>query len=141
MYSRFFISRFEFLFLGNASPPPPPLGSLWGCESQFSFSFTHALARQAQFLHPRQHFGFRRDPSRNVLAHKARDVILDTQFHQGIFGELLVTQAHAHIFIQSHAKTSILYARSSSLTCSSVSSLLNTCQTATSNFRAMTTIA
>ena len=38
-------------------------------------------------------------------------------------------------------KTSILYARSSSLTCSSVSAFVNTCQTATSNFRAMTTIA
>ena len=58
------------------------------------------LRGNSEFRHPCQHFIFRRESARNILPHKARDVGLDAQLHQGVFGELFVGQAHADVLIQ-----------------------------------------
>lgn len=55
---------------------------------------------ETQFLHPRQDLIPGRHPARDVLAHEARDVGLDAQLHQGIFGVLLVRQPQAGLLVQ-----------------------------------------
>ena len=85
------------LYLGNASPPP---SAFLFAGVQQSLIFLQRLERQAQFLHPRQHFIFRRQPSRHILANEACDVFLYTQLHQRVFGELFVRHPLADILGQ-----------------------------------------
>ena len=101
----FWLPETIIFFFGNVSPwrhatlrhPRQPLHR----DGVQNFSFVdsnNCYALKPSSVHPCQDFVSWRQPPRNILAHKPRDVSFNTQLHRGIFGELLVGQSLADVF-------------------------------------------
>ena len=66
----------------------------------FLFLFRRSLTAQTELRHPHQNFFSGSNPPWYILTHKSGDVVLNTQLHERIFGELLVGQSLARLFRQ-----------------------------------------
>lgn len=97
---RFYFGYHSFFLLQGSLRHPRQPKFRAGVLQSFVCRPRQPLGDQTKFSHPHQDFFPGRQSPGNIPAHKARNILLYTQLHQCIFGELLVGQSHANLFVQ-----------------------------------------